>query len=217
MSKDWSQNPSRCIRKIESAIKGWPIWRERAARYYRPPNQELRLTEQDIAYIRSLNLEKRDESTVLDAMTFILNNKREDVIILSKRQLVKFRNVHQRNYKNKLALLKSLNIIKLKTEAKRVRRMATEYWVLYPFSKPLEDQATNDSVAIRSNEDKREKIDFMILRGQDTKQIRQFMPEVSRQQIYYRRKRIDRQLQHDSFREDHDIPMEYPVTSDAPS
>lgn len=195
-SKDWLSNPEKCSQMIDYAIRNW--W-GKAYPVKRQITGSLRLSLLDIQYVVSLNLKSRDKEFLIDALTFLLNNNQGDLIVLSARQFRKLRNVHPKNEKEKLKLLLQLQIIELKNEAKPQNRLACEYKLLYQF-RPGDAQKvkpdTPPDLRAKANPDR---IDVLLLSGQDTAEIRQQIPDASRQQIFYRRRRLEEIARRDQF------------------
>ena len=132
-SRDWLLYKRVCIAENNSCVGNW----FKKAGTKRQVQTTFKLSDPDTNYIRSLNLPKRDTTFLIEALTYILNNQRNNVIFLSARQLQRFAYTHQRNYKRRAELLINHGFIELLAEGKRTERKATEYRVLYNPRQPL--------------------------------------------------------------------------------
>lgn len=142
LSKDWNQDQRSCLRHIEAAVEScWkqvPKWLQK---YHGRQTAFLRqLSGADLEFIESLEPSKSEREFLIDAMTFILNYRRDNVIILEKRQMEKFKNCHSRNYPQRYGLLEEVGILRLKNKHKRGTRLGTEFDVFYRFN----DDETQD-------------------------------------------------------------------------
>lgn len=184
-SKEWKDSPKLVKAKINCAIKNWfnkacPISLE-----IKPLK---RLSRRDEAFIQNQDLKEGDKRFLRDAMTWIVNAKRGDNLILPVRQLIKFKNCNERNYKQKREILYGLGIIALAVEHERKTRLANEYKVLYQFGTPLatlRGRRRNSEIPVK------DAIDRIILSGESNKTIREWFPSIPRQLVYNHRKRLD--------------------------
>ena len=109
-----------------------------------------------------------------DAMTWILNNKRGDVLVLSARQLMKFRTCNVKNYQRKRGILLGLGIIERKGGYEWNARMADEYRVLYAFD--ARTRTTRRGRKPSSQVNIADEVDRLILAGASNKEVRKQFP-----------------------------------------
>jgi hypothetical protein len=200
LSKDWLGDRKGCIRQIASAVdSAWkkaPQWEQ--SYYGRPVTDTRKLSVADLEYVSSLGLTECDRLFVIDALRFILNNQRDGVIVLETRKIKEFHKVHPRNYKEKLALLEQLEIIKLlekgKSQADPKKRKASTYKVLYQFQYSIEAAEIEQATIA-------DRIDALILSGHENDEIRKRVSEATRQQICYRRSRFNRLMDTERYDE----------------
>ena len=191
MSRDWRSHRRYCINQIRSAITNW--WRKA----YQPVAamvETKNLSEADLKWIDSLAIKDRDKEFVTDALTYILNAKRNDVIFLTARNVRRFRS--GRDYRRQLALLKRLGIIEVISEAKRKDRLAAEYRVRYEFKAGVDGGATPERKRLG------DRICSRIMTGESNSEIKKQIPQASNQNIYYHRKRMEKMNTRDEFLED---------------
>lgn len=154
LSRDWLADREGCVRHIRAAIddcwKKAPNWQQ-SYRGRGVTATPRKLSRSDLDYIESLQLGKNDKQFLTDALTFIMNYQRDGVIILEHRQIIQFSNTHSRNYKKKLALLESLEIIKLKAKHRKASRLATEFYILYKFREGAEGEKRGNAKQMDSS------------------------------------------------------------------
>jgi len=165
----------------------------------RASKARLQLSPSEYQYVESLELPSRDKEFLLDALLYIANNKRGNIIVLSARQIRRLFNVHSKNEKRKLALLKELGIIELKKEAKPRNRLAREFIVRYQFGKRKTENDPDDDTIHKKASDW---VDALILSGHTNSEIRKSIPTASRQLIFYRRRRLEYIMQRDQLLDD---------------
>jgi hypothetical protein len=188
LSQEWMENPDRVRVKIRGAVKDW----FRKAYPAQPAGAETRarrLNPNDEAFIEWQALNGRDKLFLRDAMTWILNNKRGDDLVMSVRQLASFANCGLGNYQKKRQILYDLGIIAVAVEHERTTGLATEYKVLYQFGEPAESASKCRRPPRTSGMAAR--IDKMLRAGATVAEIRKRFPTTSRQRIYNRKRRLD--------------------------
>ena len=193
LSRDWLKNPQRCVEQIRYAIENW--WRKAYKTKGSLPSQG-HLSVKDQKQIQAIGLGEGDTQFLINALTYILRNKHDNVIVLSARQLQELPNVHSRNWQQKLRMLERLGIIRLKAEAKPRARLAREYDVLFSFS---DIKMGEPDIEYKTT---MERIIDLLLSGADTTEIRCQIPEASRQRILYHSKRLAQATQFNQFFED---------------
>ena len=103
-ANEWRGSPKLVIAKINCAVNNW-FKKARPVQASLEGSQLKRLNRKDEAFIQNQELKERDKLFLRDAMTWILNNKRSDSLILSTRQLMKFTNCNNKNYQLKREIL----------------------------------------------------------------------------------------------------------------
>lgn len=186
LSKDWENFPDQVRHSIQSCVDGWFT---KAEQFHRQSSSRrvLGLNRKDVRFIERQRLTQRDKHFLRDAMTWILNNERDGVIIMSARQMSLFRNCNMRSYTQKRGLLYELGIIELDVRHPRNSGLASEYRVLHGFGEPTPISR------IRHSRTDTSKIDSLILGGMTNEDIRRCLPRVTRQRIQHRRQTFDRQ------------------------
>lgn len=186
LSQDWDKQPRWVLKNIERGIENWT---KKAAKMRESlvVTEPQRLGRKDRAFIQKQSLSEGDRRFLYDALEWILNNKRDDRVILSVRQLWKFAKCNERNYQSKRSTLYKLKILELDTKHDRKTGLAFEYRVLYKFQDPQPRRQRKRGVASVA-----EKIEKMILAGKTNREIRECFPQVSRQRIQSKRNSLDK-------------------------
>ena len=187
-SADWIERPDWVLENIGRGVDNWLkkailIPEDRAGT---SKDRKKALGRDDIAFIQKQRLSSRDKAFLSDAMEWILNNHRCDRVIMSVRQMYKFRFCNERNYKTKRQLLYNLGIISLDVMHDRDTGLAYEYKVLYRFAPPMSGKHK------RSRQTIGDQIEGLILEGKSNAEIRQQLPNITRQRIQSKRQTLDK-------------------------
>ncbi len=188
LSVDWIKNPDAVRAQIRSATQRW-FKKALPARSNKDRNTTWRLNRRDEAFIQGQELNDRDRLFLRDSLTWILNNQRDNNLVLSVRQLIRFTNCNRANYKFKREILYRLGILGHAQERDPKALRASEYKVLYQFSPPCKSSTRGRKRAAQFC--LVEEVDKMLRAGASNQEIRSKFPDFSRQRIYSRRKRLD--------------------------
>lgn len=190
LSKDWNERPDSARSKIAYTVNDW-FKKAYPARRKPVGIATQRLSRRDDAFIQCQALNDRDKLFLRDAMTWILNHKRGDDLILSARQMITFTNCNRGNYQEKREVLYRLGILALAVEHERHTKLANEFKVLYQFGTP--SRATGKGRKRSCDISLVDEVDKMLLAGASSREIRERFPDFTKQRIYGRRKRLDKE------------------------